>query len=184
MGFDPSTLGAGAKTRLHTPKAVTYHEQYHTLYIMIGHSLGRMESRIKERTPHCICRPGLHQAGVWRCGTARQSQYLIFNITIFNITIFNTAHICFQKWLQAQSGVEMCFGPSTLETGAKPRRGSRIKKLTPHMKKLRHKKKRKITPHCICICICRPRVAWSIDPFGQHTTNTNIAPPLFCSESR
>ena len=24
---DPSTLGAGAKTRLHTPKAVTYHEQ-------------------------------------------------------------------------------------------------------------------------------------------------------------
>ena len=26
-----STLGAGAKTRLHTPKAVTYHEQYHTL---------------------------------------------------------------------------------------------------------------------------------------------------------
>ena len=28
---DPSTLGAGAKSRLHTPKAVTYHEQYHTL---------------------------------------------------------------------------------------------------------------------------------------------------------
>ena len=28
---DPSTLGAGAKTRLHTPKAGTYHEQYHTL---------------------------------------------------------------------------------------------------------------------------------------------------------
>ena len=24
---DPGTLGAGAKTRLHTPKAVTYHEQ-------------------------------------------------------------------------------------------------------------------------------------------------------------
>ena len=24
---DPSTVGAGAKTRLHTPKAVTYHEQ-------------------------------------------------------------------------------------------------------------------------------------------------------------
>ena len=29
---DPSpTLGAGANTHLHTPKAVTYHEQYHTL---------------------------------------------------------------------------------------------------------------------------------------------------------
>ena len=27
---------------LHTPKAVTYHEQYHTLKIMIGHSLGRI----------------------------------------------------------------------------------------------------------------------------------------------
>ena len=26
---DPGTLGAGAKTRLHTPKAVTYHEQPH-----------------------------------------------------------------------------------------------------------------------------------------------------------
>ena len=31
MCFGPSTLGAGAKTRLHMPKAVTYHEQYHTL---------------------------------------------------------------------------------------------------------------------------------------------------------
>ena len=29
--FGRSTLGAGAKTRLHTPKAVRYHEQYHTL---------------------------------------------------------------------------------------------------------------------------------------------------------
>ena len=38
------TLGAGGKTLLHTPKAVTYHEQYHTVYIMIGHSLGRIES--------------------------------------------------------------------------------------------------------------------------------------------
>ena len=28
---DPRTLGAGAKRRLHMPKAVTYHEQYHTL---------------------------------------------------------------------------------------------------------------------------------------------------------
>ena len=25
--FGPSNLGAGAKSRLHTPKAVTYHEQ-------------------------------------------------------------------------------------------------------------------------------------------------------------
>ena len=28
---DPGTLGAGAKTRLHTPKAVTYHEQPHIM---------------------------------------------------------------------------------------------------------------------------------------------------------
>ena len=26
---DPRTLGAVSKTRLHTPKAVTYHKQYH-----------------------------------------------------------------------------------------------------------------------------------------------------------
>ena len=36
---DPSTLGAGAKPRLHTPKAVTYHEQPHYCRFMIGHSL-------------------------------------------------------------------------------------------------------------------------------------------------
>ena len=37
------------KTRFHTPKAVTYHEQSHEqppyCRFMIGHSLGRMESR-------------------------------------------------------------------------------------------------------------------------------------------
>ena len=40
---DPGALGAGAKTRLHTPKDVAYHdrEQHDALYIMIGHSLGR-----------------------------------------------------------------------------------------------------------------------------------------------
>ena len=54
---DPGTLGAGAKVRLHTPKAVTYHEQPHYCRFMIGHSLGRMESRIKKFTPHCVCRP-------------------------------------------------------------------------------------------------------------------------------
>ena len=54
---DPGTLGAGAKTRLHTPKAVTYHEQPHYCRFMIGHSVGRMESRIKKFTPHCVCRP-------------------------------------------------------------------------------------------------------------------------------
>ena len=57
MCFGLSTLGAGAKTRLHTPKAVTYHEQPHYCRFMIGHSLGRTESRIKEFTPHCVCRP-------------------------------------------------------------------------------------------------------------------------------
>ena len=37
---DPSTtLGAGAKTRLHTPNAVTYHEQPQYSRCMIGHSL-------------------------------------------------------------------------------------------------------------------------------------------------
>ena len=54
---DPGTLGAGAKTRLHTPKAVTYHGQPHYCRFMIGHSLGRMESRIKKFTPRCIYRP-------------------------------------------------------------------------------------------------------------------------------
>ena len=54
---DPSTLGAGAKTRLHAPKAVAYHAQPHYCRFMIGHSLGRMESRLKKCTPHCICRP-------------------------------------------------------------------------------------------------------------------------------
>ena len=54
---DPGTLGAGAKTRPNTPKAVTYHEQPHHGRFMIGHSLGRMESRIKKFTPHCVCRP-------------------------------------------------------------------------------------------------------------------------------
>ena len=43
--WDPRTKGAGSKTRLHTPKAVTYHEQSHYCRIMIGHSLGRVESR-------------------------------------------------------------------------------------------------------------------------------------------
>ena len=36
---DPGTLCAGAKTRLHTPKAVTYHEQPQYCRFMIGHSL-------------------------------------------------------------------------------------------------------------------------------------------------
>ena len=53
---DPGTLGAGAKTRLHTPKAVTYHEQPQYCRCMIGHSLGRIESRIKKFAPHCVCR--------------------------------------------------------------------------------------------------------------------------------
>ena len=57
MCFGLSTLGAGAKTRLRTPKAVTYHEQPHYRRFMIGHSLGHMESRIKKFTPHCVCRP-------------------------------------------------------------------------------------------------------------------------------
>ena len=57
MFWSHCTLGAGTKTRLHTPKAVTYHEQPHYCRSMIGHSLGRMESRIKEFTPHCVCRP-------------------------------------------------------------------------------------------------------------------------------
>ena len=41
----PKVLGSEIKTHLHTPKAVTYHEQSHYCRFMIGHSLGRMESR-------------------------------------------------------------------------------------------------------------------------------------------
>ena len=70
---DPGTLGAGAKTRLHTPKAVTYHEQPHYCRFMIGHSLGRMESRIKTFTPHCVCRPN---AQVEIFGSVRSEIYL------------------------------------------------------------------------------------------------------------
>ena len=58
MCFGPCTLGALANTRLHTPKAVTYHEQPHYCRFMIGHSLVRMESRIKKFTPHSVCRHG------------------------------------------------------------------------------------------------------------------------------
>ena len=42
----PYAQGAGTKTRLHTPKAVTYYEQPYYCRFMIGHSLGRMESRL------------------------------------------------------------------------------------------------------------------------------------------
>ena len=41
----PNVLLSDSKTQLHTPKAVTYHEQSHYCWFMIGHSLGRMESR-------------------------------------------------------------------------------------------------------------------------------------------
>ena len=41
----PHVLGSDSKTHLNTPKAVTYHEQSHCYRCMIGHSLGRMESR-------------------------------------------------------------------------------------------------------------------------------------------
>ena len=37
----------GGKTHLHTPTAVTYHEQLYYCRCMIGHSLGRMESRCR-----------------------------------------------------------------------------------------------------------------------------------------
>ena len=54
---DPGTLVAEAKTRLHTPKAVTYYEQPDYCRFMIGHSLERMESRKKKFTPH-LCFTG------------------------------------------------------------------------------------------------------------------------------
>ena len=65
-------LGAGAKTRLQTPKAVAYHEEPDYCRFMIGHSLGRMESGIKGFTPHyiCICRPRA-RAGPPECVSAR-----------------------------------------------------------------------------------------------------------------
>ena len=43
--FGPNTqgaLGSDIKTHLHTPTAVTYHEQSQYCRFMIGHSLGRM----------------------------------------------------------------------------------------------------------------------------------------------
>ena len=62
MGFGPSTFGARANTRLHTPKAVTYHGQPRYCRFVIGHSLGRMESRIKKITPHYIFRHPSYRA--------------------------------------------------------------------------------------------------------------------------
>ena len=49
-------------------------------------------------------------------------------------TRFSKSNIApfFQNGLQAKSGFEMCFGPSTLGAGAKTRLESRIKKFTPH----------------------------------------------------
>ena len=47
----PAPWVPGGKTRLHTPKAVTYHEQPHYCRFMIGHSLGRIESSIKKFKP-------------------------------------------------------------------------------------------------------------------------------------
>ena len=41
----PQVPGSESKTHLHTPKAVTYHEQSHYCRFMIGHSLGRIECR-------------------------------------------------------------------------------------------------------------------------------------------
>ena len=49
----PSTFGVRAKASLHAPKAVTYHEQYRTLYIIQDRShycrftIGQSKSRIE-----------------------------------------------------------------------------------------------------------------------------------------
>ena len=59
MWFGPGALSAGAKARLHTAKAVTYHEQTDYCRYMIGHSFGRMESSIKKFCPHLNCVPFL-----------------------------------------------------------------------------------------------------------------------------
>jgi hypothetical protein len=50
MCFDIGSRHLGAKTRLHTPKAVTYHEQ--------SQIMNHTSALILKFTPHCICRPG------------------------------------------------------------------------------------------------------------------------------
>ena len=52
----------GAKHCLHTPKAVTYHEQPHYCRFMIGHSLGRVESSIKRFKPPAWCKTRLESS--------------------------------------------------------------------------------------------------------------------------
>ena len=69
MCFDIGSrhLGCWGQNTSPYPKAVTYHEQPHYCRFMIGHSLGRMESRIKKFTPHCICRPKTIRDLLKRC---------------------------------------------------------------------------------------------------------------------
>ena len=80
---DPSTLGAGAKTRL--------------------------ESRIKEIMPHCVCRPTLATM------KARPVNPKFLNRAPF-----------FQNGLQAKSGFEMCFDIGSRHLGCWGQNTSRI----------------------------------------------------------
>ena len=100
-----STLGAGAKTRLHTPKAVAYHEQPHYCRFMIGHSLGRMESRMKKFTPYCMCRlQHGEKIAVSRAPTTLGAK-VSFNITssLSSTTPTITADVAFAPQGESQS---------------------------------------------------------------------------------
>ena len=116
----------GPKHSLRTPKAVTYHEQPDYCRFMIGHSLGRMESRIKKFTPHS-CLQALadaEQNGMrQRLDTAGQPQiltphldlgrapycYVLYGVNYIGpvslppfagppISNYNAAPLCFFKW--------------------------------------------------------------------------------------
>ena len=67
MAAAPKVPGSDIKTHLHTPKAVTYHEQSYSCRFMIGHSLGRMESRFRAILILCNC-VGLAASLAWISG--------------------------------------------------------------------------------------------------------------------
>ena len=55
----------------------------------------------------------------------------VYSLRPVNLKFLHNAPF-FQNGLQAKSGFDMCFGPSTLGAGAKTRLESRIKEITPH----------------------------------------------------
>ena len=167
MCFGPSTLGAGVKTRLEsrikkfTPHCVCRPPNAPTTVLAWHPNAPTISTRT---TTSWVCKPRLiprriagtrmtHLGTQESCRTDCTMHWLLKNqrrtypdhqlwcrtttaTRPVNLKSLHNAPF-FQNGLQAKSGFEMCFGPSTLGAGAKTRLESRIKKFTPH-------------------CVCRP----------------------------